>query len=273
MKKIFIKDIKLFFQIFFLVFSIFFVILNGGAFLNLIVYKSKELTSNIFNEITRPPLVLKNNKSLSLSSLEVNNEEKRTVPSENQQNQQNQQKKNNILFEFFDLILSSASQKATATNEIISIPLPQEAEKSNLLELPRFGIKAPILTVDQPDLTIIYAKLKQGVVLYPGSSLPGQGYSVIIGHSSQYPWQTGRYKSVFSLLNELKPGEKIYVFWEKQPLIFEVKDKKIFLPWPKGQDSTETIFPPSNEPTLILQSCWPVGVAYKRVAVKTILVK
>jgi len=156
---------------------------------------------------------------------------------------------------------------------MIALPaMPLEAQTANILELPEFNIKAPIWKIDTPDLKLIYKTLKQGVVLYPGSALPGQGYAIIIGHSSQYPWQPGKYKSVFSLLSELQIGDKIYVYWEQKPLVFEVQEKKIFLPWPKGNEMTETVFPPENRPILILQSCWPVGVAYKRVAVKTILI-
>jgi len=152
-------------------------------------------------------------------------------------------------------------------------PIPPEAENANILEIPQFNIQAPILEVKTADSEIIYKRLKQGVVLYPGSDIPGKGYSIIIGHSSQYPWDSGRYKSVFSLLNQLEQGDKVYVFWDQKPLVFEVRDKKIFLPWPKGTESTETIFPPSDEKTLILQSCWPVGAASKRVAVKMVLVR
>jgi len=170
----------------------------------------------------------------------------------------------------FDLTTATS---LTKDQKMITLPaVPLEAQTTNILELPEFGIKAPIWKIDAPDLKLIYKKLKQGVVLYPGSALPGQGYSIIIGHSSQYPWQAGKYKSVFSLLSELQIGDKIYVYWEQKPLVFEVQEKKIFLPWPKGSEITETIFPPENKPILILQSCWPVGVAYKRVAVKTILI-
>jgi len=170
----------------------------------------------------------------------------------------------------FDLTTATSLIK---DQKMITLPVvPLEAQTANILELPKFDIKAPIWKIDTPDLKVIYKKLKQGVVLYPGSALPGQGYSIIIGHSSQYPWQTGRYKSVFSLLSQLEPGDKIYVYWEQRPLVFEVAEKKIFLPWPKGNEMTETVFPPEKEPILILQSCWPVGVAYKRVAVKTVLI-
>lgn len=164
---------------------------------------------------------------------------------------------------------ASSSQK----EKIILPPVPIEAQNQNLLVLPKFGIQAPIWKVDTYDLKLIYAKLKEGVVLFPGSAVPGQGYAIILGHSSQYPWQAGRYKSVFSLLSQLEKGDKIYVYWNQKPLVFEVEEKKIFLPWPKGSEITETIFPPEGKkPILILQSCWPAGVAYKRVAVKTLLV-
>lgn len=231
------RDLKLFFQIFLIIFVISFFIFNGAAFFDLVSYKINKLTEIVKKELIRTPSFLANSSSESG-------------------------------------MLPSISNIISGGSHIINLPaIPIEAESSNLLELPQFDIKAPILEVETSDSGIIYKKLKQGVVLYPGSDIPGKGYSIIIGHSSQYPWESGRYKSVFSLLNQLEQGDRIYVFWDQKPLVFEVRDKNIFLPWPKGTESTETIFPPSDEPTLILQSCWPVGVASKRVAVKTVLVR
>ncbi len=151
--------------------------------------------------------------------------------------------------------------------------VPAEALTQNLLELPKFGITAPIGTVSTENKKEIYATLKKGVIIYPTTSLPGGEYSIILGHSSRYPWEPGKYKAVFSLLNELAVGDRINVFWNQKALVYEVVDKKIFLPYPKGESYTENIFPPnSNEKTLILQSCWPVGVDYKRIAIKTKLI-
>jgi len=151
--------------------------------------------------------------------------------------------------------------------------LPSEAFNQNLLVIPKFDIKAPIWTVDSESKKEIYANLKNGVVIYPTTSLPGGEYSIILGHSSRYPWEPGKYKAVFSLLNELVVGDRIHIFWNQKALVYEVVDKKIFLPYPKGESYTENIFPPnSNEKTLILQSCWPVGVDYKRIAIKTKLI-
>ena len=234
-----LKDIKLFFQLFFIIFIISFLVFNGAAFFDLVGYKTNKLAGAIREELIRTPSFLVDFSSSSEILPPISN------------------------------IISGG-----LIRPIINLPsIPIEAEDSNILEMPQFGIKAPILQVGTIDSKIIYKKLKQGVVLYPTSDIPGNGYSIIIGHSSQYPWSPGKYKSVFSLLNQLEQGDKIYVFWDQKPLVFEVRDKKIFLPWPKGTESTETIFPPSDEITLILQSCWPVGIASKRVAVETVLVR
>ncbi|MGB9681325.1 MAG: sortase [Minisyncoccia bacterium] len=147
----------------------------------------------------------------------------------------------------------------------------QEFSGKKVLILKKFGIKAPIIPVNQLDLNLIYKKLKEGVVLFPKTDPPGQGYSIIIGHSSQYPWEEGNYKTVFSLLSELEKGDKVFVIWENKGLVFEVEDKKIFLPWSEGGQTTEMVFPKEKKPILILQSCWPAGVAKKRLAVKTSL--
>ena len=234
-----LKDIKLFFQLFFIIFIISFLVFNGAAFFDLVGYKTNKLAGAIREELIRTPSFLVDFSSGSEILPPISN------------------------------IISGG-----LIPPIINLPpIPIEAESSNILEMPQFGIKSPILQVETINSKTIYEKLKQGVVLYPTSDIPGNGYSIIIGHSSQYPWSPGKYKSVFSLLNQLEQGDKIYVFWNQKPLVFEVRDKKIFLPWPKGTESTETIFPSSDEITLILQSCWPVGIASKRVAVETVLVR
>jgi len=247
------KNLRLFLQIFFIIFIISFFIFNGVAFFDLVGYKTNKLAEAIKEELIRTPSFLADFSSDSGTLPPISNiisSDSGTLPP-----------------------ISNIISGGVISPIINSPSIPIEAESSNILEMPQFNIKAPILEVETADSKVIYKKLKQGVVLYPTSDIPGKGYSIIIGHSSQYPWDPGRYKSVFSLLNQFEQGDRIYVFWDQKPLVFEVKDKKIFLPWPKGTESTETIFPPSDETTLILQSCWPVGIASKRVAVKTVLVR
>jgi sortase (surface protein transpeptidase) len=69
-----------------------------------------------------------------------------------------------------------------------SLPeIPSEALSQNLLVLPKFDIKAPIQLVSSENKKEIYKQLKNGVVVYPTTSLPGGEYSIILGHSSRYP--------------------------------------------------------------------------------------
>lgn len=232
-RKLFWHDVKLFLRIFFILFIIIFFIFDGTAFGAIVAYKVSYWFDLVKTNIVEPPHL--GSITIETSSLNI------------------------------------ISTNTTKTNIVVPA-VPAAAQNNNLLELPKFNITTPIWVVNTPDLELIYKKLKEGVVLYPGTAIPGEGYSIILGHSSQYPWQPGRYKSVFSLLSQLEIGDKIYIYWNQKPLVFEVSDKKIFLPWPKGNDTTETVFPPENQPILILQSCWPVGVAYKRVAVKTVLI-
>ncbi len=259
------KDLKLFFQIFFIIFIISFLIFNGAAFFDLVGYKINKLTGAVKQELIRTPSFLADFSSDQEILPPILNVVKNKVLERSEQ-------------VFISNIISGGlhifNQSGSLISPTIDLPaIPIEAESSNLLEMPQFNIKVPILEVETPDSGTIYKKLKEGVVLYPGSDIPGKGYSIIVGHSSQYPWDSGRYRSVFALLNQLEQGDKIYVFWNQKPLVFEVRDKNIFLPWPQGTEGTETIFPPSDEITLILQSCWPVGTASKRVAVKTVLVR
>jgi LPXTG-site transpeptidase (sortase) family protein len=245
------RKIKLFIYIFIGIFLVLFFIFNGLAFYSIASYKIKHFYLLLKSEITRPPLFL---VETSINTLG--------------QNSMPQLKNLNPSL----IPLKESSKNLFLQNHLSLLKKPLDSYKENTLILPQFEIEAPIIKVSNPNLNLIYQQLKKGVVLYPGSADPSKGYSIIIGHSSQYPWEPGRYKSVFSLLNQFQKGDFFYVIWEGKFLIFQVEDKKIFLPFPKGQETTETIFPPEERPILVLQSCWPVGVALKRVAVKAAFV-
>ncbi|MFZ2414871.1 MAG: sortase [Minisyncoccia bacterium] len=135
--------------------------------------------------------------------------------------------------------------------------------------IPQFNVQAPLLSPKTKNLDLIYKDLRSGVVLFPGTANPGSGYSVILGHSSAYPWDPGDYRSVFSLLNKLNYGDPFFVYYQGQIYAFKVVAKKIFVPLKKDDGiTTAQALPPRNKPTVILQSCWPVGVSSKRMAVQ-----
>lgn len=251
---ILLTNIKRFFIIFSVCFTVLFLLFSFDAIYSILKYRFLSFSENIQNELHRP-----------ISFDPTINRPKTTATKSTP----------STTYPLIGLNLWT-NPSSTRTKIADALPeIPSEAVTTNLLQIPKFGIKVPILEVENENQKAIYAALRKGVLVYPTTESPGidSKYSIILGHSSRYPWEPGRYKSVFSLLNEFEVGDRFYIFWNQRPLVYEIQDKKIFLPYPKGEDSTENVFPPnSNEHILILQSCWPVGVDYKRIAVKATLI-
>ena len=61
-----------------------------------------------------------------------------------------------------------------------------------------------------------------------------------------------------------------YVYWNQTPLVFEVQGREIFSP---DEKNVYDVFPYYNkEKVVILPTCWPLGIAYQRLAIKGVLV-
>jgi len=107
--------------------------------------------------------------------------------------------------------------------------------------------------------------LRNGVVHYPGTSLPGQtGNVVVTGHSSYFPWDPGRFKDVFALLHDVIIGDKIVVYYKQNKYLYEVDNIKIVLP----EEINVLKQTPQDKLTLI--TCTPVGTNLKRLIVTAI---
>ena len=109
------------------------------------------------------------------------------------------------------------------------IVLPDKAT----LVIGGIGISAPIVFGAGSNAKNIYNNLENGVVHYSSTPKPGtDGVSIILGHSSAYPWYKGAYGSVFALLSKLKAGDEIYVeYGDGQTFAFSVKQSIIFSPF------------------------------------------
>lgn len=141
-----------------------------------------------------------------------------------------------------------------------------------LLKIDRLGIAAPIVFNAGNDLKVLYQNLEQGVVHYSDSPKPGEaGTSVILGHSSAYPWYNGNYGSVFALLGKLQVGDTIRVQYEDgSTFTFVVKQSLVFSPF--GDERRLAEIEKTSGSSIILVSCWPVGTNYKRIAVQAELI-
>lgn len=145
------------------------------------------------------------------------------------------------------------------------------APSDNRIIIPRIDQNIPIVRVSSDSLirrdwqaleNEMQDALKGGVVHYPGTSLPGEtGNTVITGHSSYFPWDPGRFKDVFALLEGVVEGDKVVVYHEQDKYIYEVYDIKIVLP----EDIEVLKQTPEEKLTLI--TCWPVGTNLKRLIV------
>lgn len=165
-----------------------------------------------------------------------------------------------------------------ATNEEVR-GLPLSPEKiipklpdQAILKIDGLGISAPIIFGVGSDIKNIYNSLEKGTVHYSDTPKPGMvGTSVLLGHSSAYPWYKGQYGSVFALLGKLKPGDKITVKYEDgNSFTFLVKQSVVFSPF--GNDARLTELERASGSTIVLISCWPVGTNYKRIAVQAELI-
>ena len=145
-----------------------------------------------------------------------------------------------------------------------SRPLPDSAE----LVIDTIGIRAPIVFGTPDDVDLIYDNLEGGVVHYSSTAKPGEeGVSIVLGHSSAYPWYNGNYGAVFALLSRLKPGDRFYVQYDdNRSYFYEMQDSIVFNPFSSDERLTAMERSPGNN--LILISCYPVGTNYRRIAVR-----
>lgn len=147
----------------------------------------------------------------------------------------------------------------------------------NRIVIPRINQNIPIVNVSSENLVKkdwnalekdMQSSLKDGVVHYPGTALPGQnGNIAITGHSSYFPWDPGRFKDVFALLHEVQKGDKIVVYYSQEKYTYEVDEIKIVKP--NNIDILKQT--PGDQLTLI--TCTPVGTNLNRLVVIAKLVK
>lgn len=143
---------------------------------------------------------------------------------------------------------------------------------SFILEIPSINVKAPIVMEASTNTDAIYKRLEDGVVHYSGTANPGEeGTSVILGHSSAYPWYKGSYGSVFALLSNLKKGDAIYVSKNGRYMVYKVKESVVFNPL--GDDSKIAALEANSGSSLVLISCYPVGTNAKRIGIRADLVQ
>jgi len=141
-------------------------------------------------------------------------------------------------------------------------------DKENSIEIPVINITAPIITSEGSSNEHYEEALKKGVVHFSDSVFPGEkGATIILGHSAPSNWPKIDYDWVFSDLQQLEEKDKIAIYFKNRMYTYEVSEK-IFLEI--GQDIPSYA---SNEPELVLLSCWPPGKNIKRIGIRATLIQ
>lgn len=155
---------------------------------------------------------------------------------------------------------SEPTTKTTTTQPTKKPPTATPIFKDSRIIISKINVEAPIVW----DIAFdnIHTNLNDGVVHYNESAKPGQiGNVFLVGHSSDYVWSKGKYKTIFSLLPKLTAGDEIKITNQGVDYIYQVKETKIVAP------TDIDIIKPTDDATLTLMTCWPIGTSQKRYVV------
>lgn len=150
--------------------------------------------------------------------------------------------------------------------------LPPVGPPENRLVIPKLELNVPIVIPPMDALIAedwkkleeeIQAGLHDGVVHYPGTARPGKpGNFFLTGHSSYFPWDPGKYKSVFARLGELKAGDEYWVFYNGDRHRYIVQGKKEIKP-----ADVSVLDQPIDQRVSTLMTCTPVGTTLRRLII------
>lgn len=143
--------------------------------------------------------------------------------------------------------------------------LEQDKSQKNILTIPSLGVHAPVVYVTEALEEVFQEALRNGVVHFPGTALPGEsGNCYIFGHSSDNLWAKGDYKAVFALLPKIRNGDLI----EVSDLYGNIYHYKVLETKVISSDDLRVLDQQNNDRKLLtLQTSYPLGTALKRFVV------
>ncbi|MFA6048300.1 MAG: sortase [Parcubacteria group bacterium] len=145
---------------------------------------------------------------------------------------------------------------------------PGETKPVVEISISKINISAPMIWSLSENENGQLEDLKKGVSHFYKTAAPGQpGNAVISGHSSNYFWVEGNYNYIFKDLNNLENGDMIKIKTTQ-------KNGRVIIYYYKVTDKFNTasddnrIFENTDNPTLTLSTCWPLGTNLRRLIVK-----
>ncbi len=136
----------------------------------------------------------------------------------------------------------------------------------NKLWIHSLGIEAPLVYVSGTTHQIFQKGLENGVVHFPGTALPGDdGNAYFFGHSSDFPWKDGAYKTAFALLPSIQEGDEIWIS-DARGSLFVYSATATLVVGPKDVSVLDQRGRKSK--SLSLQTSYPLGTALRRFIVQ-----
>jgi sortase A len=157
------------------------------------------------------------------------------------------------------------SPGAALTTPVIVDPTSEVAiGKDPKVVIPKINVDIPVVyDVTTFDEIAIQNGLERGVVHYGNTALPGQvGNNVIVGHSSNNFFNSGKYKFAFVLLSRLEEDDNIILHYKGTRYIYRVFNKKVI-----AADDFSLV-QPTNKPVVTLITCDPPGTSWRRLVVQ-----
>ncbi len=165
------------------------------------------------------------------------------------------------------IVYDKQGGKKTRFNDTNGAYASDYNSRGNSILIGKIGVSAPLVFSQGVSQKELNSALDQGVVVYPGSALPGQNGEVFLtGHSSVFPWNKTPYGQIFTLLDKLEAGDTVSLVYGNRQYDYRITGKEILPP-------NQVKITGNTEPRLTLFTCWPIGTALKRLLVKGELIK
>lgn len=155
--------------------------------------------------------------------------------------------------------------KAAAIVAPTPTPTPEPAPTipESTLSFGSLNISAPISWDTSFDDALILKTLPNSLVHFQGTAKPGQqGYVVITGHSSNYPWIKGQYNSIFAPLQKATAGETVLINYKNREYTYKVTKSYVVKP------TDVDVLGGGTGSGLRLITCTPIGTSLRRLVVE-----
>jgi sortase A len=143
-------------------------------------------------------------------------------------------------------------------------------QRSGAPKITSYTISIPKLKLTNVTVSTVDNDLAKHLVNYGGTAIPAdKGNAVIFGHSTlPQLYETKNYKTVFTFLYELVPGDEIDVNVANVGYEYKVENVTVVDP-----NNTSVLQQSYDDSFLTLVTCTPPGTIWKRLVVRARLIK